>query len=40
MKLVEFISKNIYNAVETDSKKNLLRKFRRILVTEIQMKQT
>ena len=39
MKLVEFISKkNIYNAVETDSKKNLFKKISRILVTDdIQM---
>ena len=35
MKLIEFISKkNIYNAVETDSKKNLFKKISRILVTE------
>ena len=35
MKLVEFISrKNIYNAVETDSKKNLFKKISRILVAE------
>ena len=35
MKLVEFISKkNIYNAVETDSKKNLFKKISGILVAE------
>ena len=38
MKLVEFISrKNIYNAVETDSKKNLFKKISRILVAEDSM---
>ena len=35
MKLVEFISqKNIYNAVDTDSKKNLFKKISRILVAD------
>ena len=35
MKLVEFISqKNIYNAVETDSKKNLFKKISKILVSD------
>ena len=35
MKLVEFISqKNIYNAVDTDSKKNLFKKISKILVAD------